>query len=140
MNIQFIKFSAWVAKLVAPSAINLKGSSPGLGNFMFWNIFFCFLFQKQVPKTKRQINENFSIFFPQKWMLEMCQRFRNLKFIENKPECVYGSTVCKCPISSQTIKYRYKFKSNPNFFFLKNTCMDPLKVCTKFGVCSTSLS
>ena len=21
--------------------------------------------------------------------------------------------ICKCPISSQTIKYRYKFKSNP---------------------------
>lgn len=30
----------------------------------------------------------------------------------NKPHSRYGSTVCKCPISSQTIKYRYKFKSN----------------------------
>ena len=31
---------------------------------------------------------------------------------ENRPQCRYGSTVCKCPISSQTIKCRYKFKSN----------------------------
>ena len=31
---------------------------------------------------------------------------------DNKPECGYGSTVCKCPISSQTTKYMYKFKFN----------------------------
>ena len=39
---------------------------------------------------------------------------------ENKPQCRYGSTVCKCPISSQTIKYmrRYKCKLN-RFFFSK---------------------
>ena len=37
----------------------------------------------------------------------------------NKPQCRYGSTLCKCPISSQTIKYRYKFKSNQFFFLLK---------------------
>ena len=37
---------------------------------------------------------------------------KELKLITNKPECIYGLTVCKCPISSQTIKYRYKFKSN----------------------------
>ena len=30
----------------------------------------------------------------------------------DKPECIYGSTVRKCSIASQTIKYRYKFKSN----------------------------
>ena len=62
------------------------------------------------------------------------------RFKLNKPECVYGSTVCKCPISSQTIKYRYKFKSNQKILLTKNACMDPLKVCTKFQVSRTSLS
>ena len=64
-----------------------------------------------------------------------------LKFVfwQNKPECIYGLTVCKCPISSQTVKYRYKFKSNQKKFFQK--CLHgPPKVCTKFGVSSTSLS
>ena len=37
---------------------------------------------------------------------------------------MYGSTVCKCPISSQTINYRYKFKAN-QIFFLQNACMAP---------------
>ena len=48
--------------------------------------------------------------------------------------------ICKCPISSQTIKYRYKFKSNQKILLTKNACMDPLKVCTKFQVSRTSLS
>ena len=108
-------------------------------------------------------------------------------FINNKhkPQRRYGSNVCKCQISSQTNRYRYKFKSNPKFFspkclygppqgvcqvwslyhksklnikfqvkplstvtsssrtqffFLKNTCMDPPQVRSKFGVSSTSLS
>ena len=34
---------------------------------------------------------------------------------EDKPQCRYCLTVCKCPISSQTIKYRYKSKSNQFF-------------------------
>ena len=37
---------------------------------------------------------------------------KELKLITNKPECIYGLTLCKFPISSETIKYRYKFKSN----------------------------
>ncbi len=45
--------------------------------------------------------------------------------------------ICKCPISSQTIKYRYKFKSNQTIFLVKNACMDSLKVCTKFQVSRT---
>ena len=60
--------------------------------------------------------------------------------MNNKPECVYGSTVCKCPISSQTIKYRYKFKSNQKKVSSKILVWAPPKVCTKFGVYSTSLS
>ena len=32
-----------------------------------------------------------------------------------------------------------KVQVKPNFFY-KNTCMDPPKVCTKFGVYSTSIS
>ena len=34
------------------------------------------------------------------------------RLIKNKPQCRYGSTVYKCSISSQSIKYWYKFKSN----------------------------
>ena len=30
--------------------------------------------------------------------------------------------------------------SSRTIFFFKNTCMDPSKMCTKFGVSSTSLS
>ena len=48
--------------------------------------------------------------------------------------------ICKCPISSQTIKYRYKCKSNQKILLAKNDSMDPLKVCTKFQVSRTSLS
>ena len=48
-------------------------------------------------------------------------------------------TPVKHPISSQTIEYRYKFKSNPKKSS-KNACMAPPKVCAKFGVCSKSLS
>ena len=36
----------------------------------------------------------------------------DLKNVFHMPQFRYGSTVCKCPISSQTIEYRYKFKSN----------------------------
>ena len=61
------------------------------------------------------------------------------KKLINKPECIYGSTVCKCPISSQTIKYRYKFKSNQKKI-LQKCLYGPPKVCAKFGVSSTSLS
>ena len=78
--------------------------------------------------------------------LYSCDKFSLLTNLEegyknsiNKPQCRYGLTVCKCPISSQTIKYRYKFKSNQKILLTKNACMDPLKVCTKFGV-YTSLS
>ena len=45
------------------------------------------------------------------WNSSSCQ-----KKCFNKPQCRFGSTVCKCPISSQTIKYRYKFKSDQIFF------------------------
>ena len=48
--------------------------------------------------------------------------------------------ICKCPVSSQTIKYRYKCKSNQKILLAKNDSVDPLKVCTKFQVSSTSLS
>ena len=48
--------------------------------------------------------------------------------------------ICKCPVSSQTIKYRYKCKSNQKILLAKNDSMDPLKVCTKFQVSRTSLS
>ena len=48
--------------------------------------------------------------------------------------------ICKCPVSSQTIKYRYKFKLNQKNLVTKNVCMDPLEVCTKFQVSRISLS
>ena len=41
---------------------------------------------------------------------------------EDKPQCRYCLTVCKCPISSQTIKYRLKK-------FSKNVCMVLQGVC-----------
>ena len=50
------------------------------------------------------------------------------------------SDICKCPISSQTIKSRYKFKSNQKIILTKNASMDPLKVCNKFQVSRTSPS
>jgi len=43
-------------------------------------------------------------------------RMNENKINRNKPECVYGSTEYKCSISSKTIKYRCKFKSNQIFF------------------------
>ena len=36
--------------------------------------------------------------------------------------------ICKCPVSSQTIKYRYKCKSNQKILLTKNASIDPLKV------------
>ena len=48
--------------------------------------------------------------------------------------------ICKCPISSQTIKHRYKYKSNQKILLTTNACMDPLKVYTNFQVSRTSLS
>ena len=45
------------------------------------------------------------------WLIFVHQK-NSVECDVNKPECGYGSTVCKCSISSQTIKYRYKFKSN----------------------------
>ena len=56
----------------------------------------------------------------------------------SKPSWVI-QTPTTIPISSKTIKYSYKLKLNQNFFY-KNDCKDPPKVCTKFGVSSTSLS
>ena len=37
--------------------------------------------------------------------------------------------ICKCPISSQTIKYRYKFKSNQKKLPQKFLSCSPLGVC-----------
>ena len=51
------------------------------------------------------------------------------KIKHNKPQCRYGSTVCKCPISSQTIKYRYKFKSNQKKYSPKMFVWTPQGVC-----------
>ena len=48
--------------------------------------------------------------------------------------------ISKCPVSSQTIKYRYKCKSNQKILLAKTDSMDPLKVCTKFQGSRTSLS
>ena len=88
-----------------------------------------------------------------------------LKINQNKPQCGYGLTVFKCPISSLTIKCRSRFKSNPKTNLHKPQCrygftvcqtikymykfksnqqkkdvpMDPAKVCTKFQVSSTSI-
>ena len=54
-----------------------------------------------------------------------------LKFVfwQNKPECIYGLTVCKCPISSQTVKYRYKFKSKQKKI-LQKCLYGPPKGCS----------
>ena len=51
-------------------------------------------------------------------------------FINNKhkPQRRYGSNVCKCQISSQTNRYRYKFKSN-QIFFPKLLNWSPQAVC-----------
>ena len=61
--------------------------------------------------------------------MNVCQRFKNLKFLEkkplNKPQCRYGLTVCKCQIQSQTIKYRYKLKSNQKDFFSQKCLYEP---------------
>ena len=44
------------------------------------------------------------------------------------------AALCKFPISSQTIKYRYKLKSNQKKKFPKIASIDPPNVCTKFIV------
>ncbi len=43
--------------------------------------------------------------------------------------------ICRSQILSQTIKYVYKFKSNP-----KKILIGPLNVCTKFQVSTLSIS
>ena len=56
-------------------------------------------------------------------------RTRMVKLRGNKPQCRYGLTVCKCPISIQTINYRYMFKSNKKKFLQKCLYGLPQGVC-----------
>ena len=56
-------------------------------------------------------------------------RTRMVELRGNKPQCRYGLTVCKCPISIQTINYRYMFKSNKKKFLQKCLYGPPQGVC-----------